>query len=94
MTCDKIFEEEVNLDNHVNRLHVFKCELCGIHKLEKSELMDHMHRNHTATSEICNAVFKDFLDLQSHKKECSEYMFRCELCGVRFNKENELEDHI
>ena len=40
--CDKIFEKEGNLDNNVNRLHVFRCEVCGIHKLEESELMDHM----------------------------------------------------
>ena len=40
--CDKIFEKDGNLDNHVIRLHVFRCEVCGIHKLEESELMDHM----------------------------------------------------
>ena len=69
--CDLTFKCEDEFNNHIDQVHMFKCDLCGVKFIGDSELKDHIHKNHRAKCDICNAILGDFVDLKSHKQKIS-----------------------
>ena len=45
------FKCEDELDNHINQVHMFKCDLCGVYEFEESELRDHIEEHHGSSLE-------------------------------------------
>ena len=47
-------------NNHINQVHKFKCDTCGVKFIEDSELKDHIHKGHREKCKECNAILGDF----------------------------------
>ena len=86
--CDLTFKCEDKFNNHIDPVHMFKCDLCGVRFIEESELKYHIQ----CYCRDCDLTFKCEDELDNHINQV--HMFKCDLCGVYEFEESELRDHI
>ena len=49
--CDLTFKCEDEFNDHIDQVHMFKCDLCGVKFIEESELEDHIEEHYGSSLE-------------------------------------------
>ncbi|CAH1118383.1 unnamed protein product [Phaedon cochleariae] len=99
--CSKVSPDYVRFVIHMrmhNRSKRFPCELCQrTFKLE-SRKDQHMEIVHKKSKEnmcmICLEQFRSREELEAHVDQHVENIYKCDICGVTFEKDDQLNHHL
>ena len=97
--CDKKFDLEYLLNNHVKNVHIKKdqiCPTCGEEFFDLDTFKCHMNRHDNYRPfpcEICGKAFLTSRDMKTHMKVHS-LPYKCHLCEESFAAKDLLDDHI
>ena len=84
--CDYYSEDEEELNDHMNSVHLLSCDFCNFQTEKKTILETHMKTDHINECTKCDYETKSEEDLNIHMNE--EHTFCCNKCQhISKNKE-------
>ncbi|XP_055376634.1 oocyte zinc finger protein XlCOF6-like [Condylostylus longicornis] len=100
--CGRVYGRSDHLQIHIKRVHLrqmdYKCNYCGKSYVQRFQLNHHIKISHSEKQiyacEHCSKTYINFKRFKEHISEhSSEPKFECILCGLFFQKIQELKKH-
>jgi KRAB domain-containing zinc finger protein len=96
--CFKIFNYNFDLINHmIIHKYLIKCCICNKKFTRKYNLIQHIKIHNNESEFECIICLKNFscnYSLIRHMKNIHNHIFKCNICGEKFNKYLNFKQHI
>lgn len=85
LQCFTDFKTQDQLNQHILREHLIKCNKCIQRFKNTSDLNMHLHQHHNyKICRECNGVFVDASNLRKHIRRHTSYII-CNICRIKFH---------
>ena len=82
ISCEKTFENKLEMKQHMNTEHGYECEFCGKHFIAKSQVKNHMETDVSIKFDVCDISVHTQDELKKHRE--ASHALTCKKCNKTY----------